>query len=254
MSGTQHTQHAGTPAPHPGTPAHGNGQHTQAQAVAATSAGENEVTNLPAPNYMEKEEKFSFRKPTKPNALGEMEEKRAPVTLTLPIPTWDGLVASLRSDQDNKIKNYILSLLEDAVVERARLQVSGDEGTQVNKQEELDVSKLTIEFLANEPRADRRGRGIDKETWEAFEADYVAIMPAITGRTAKQVEVAAGIFAKKLVAVKTNKPVLNALAKRLEEWAANSPSLADFEDIYKYLSGKLETYLKAPDEDLLSAL
>jgi hypothetical protein len=221
---------------------------------AVQTAPKSEELNVPAPLTVDKEEKFSFRKPTKLNEIGEMPEKRPAVTLTLKVPTWDGFIAELRNDPDDKKKSYVLSLIEDAIIEAARVQVSGDGGTPVNTQEELDASKLTLSFLANEPRSDRRGRGIDKETWEAFEQDYISVMPGVTGKTGEQVKVAAGIFAKKLVAVKTNKPVLNALAKRLEEWASNTPNLPDFEDVYKFLSGKLDNLLKAPEENLLDAL
>lgn len=210
------------------------------------------LPEVAAPHYTTKEEKFSFRKPKKPNELGLMEETRAPVVLNLPVPTWEGLVTSLQKDTDDKVKTYLLSLIEDAIIDAARTQVSGDDGTQVNNQSELDVSKLSLEFLANEPRGDRRGRGIDSETWDAFEADYIAIMPAITQKTEAQVTRAASILKKKLVAIKTNKPVLKALAARLEQWAEHSANLGDFESVYKYLSSKFETYIKAPDEDLLS--
>lgn len=222
-------------------------------ATASTGQATEDVGNVPAPHYTPKDEKFYFRKPTKPNELGEIPEKRAPITLTLPVPTWDGLVASLRTDEGDKKKTYILSLLEDAIIEAARAQV-GDTDKPVNKQDELDVSKLTLDFLANEPRVDRRGRGIDKETWDAFEADYITIISGLTELSEKQAAVASNLFAKKLSSVKTNKPVLHALAKRLEQWAGNTPNLGDFEDLYKYLAGKLETYITAPDQDLLGNL
>jgi hypothetical protein len=230
--------------------------------TSSSSEGEtsSNIEAISGPHTMDKEEKFTFRTPkNKLNALGEPEEKRAPVVLTLPIPTWNGFVDAVSKGPDaEKIQSYVLSLIEDAVIEAARSQVSPAEGdteaTPVNSQDQLDLSKLTLTYLANEPKTDRRGRGIDKETWEAFEADYVTIMPDITGRTPEQVKVAAGLFSKKLVAVKTNKPVLKMLEKRLEEWYANTPNGSDFQDVYTFLTGKLNAFLTTPERDLASIL
>lgn len=232
---------------------------TTTSASVASNASEG-VENIPAPLVVNKDEKFSFRKPTVADKVtGEMPEKRSPVTLTLPIPTWEGFVTSLRNPdptQQKKMQDYVLSLLEDAIVEKARQQVSPDDtlATPVNKQDDLDISQLTLEYLANEPKIDRRGRGIAKEVWEAFVQDYVAVMPGVTGMAAEKVALAAMLFRNKLVSVKTQKEVLMVLEKRLLQWIDATPNLADYEDVAKYLTEKLDTYLKAPEQDLLANL
>lgn len=217
----------------------------------ATQTGDT-LENVPQPLAVHKEEKFSFRTVTTiDEALGEeIKTKRPTVALQIPIPTAAGLIRALHTEKNIE---YVLQLVEDAIVAAARDQVSR-EINPVNTQEELDLSRLTIDYLANEPASDRKGRGIAKEVWQDFAADYIDIMPALINRPKDKVENAAKMFLQKLQPVKGNKVILGALSGYLDTWAANTPNLDAFQECYKFLSEKLDTFLKVTEEDMLASL
>lgn len=229
-----------TPATHP---------HNAATSMAGMHANAS-LENIPASPFILKPNKFFFKK-TRDKELGTLsEEKRATVTLELPVPTIQSLAVALH---DEKVQVFVLGLIEEAINAAARQQVN-DESRPVNKQDELDLSKLTLEYLSNEPKTERTGRGIPKETWEAFAEDYVDIMPNLTSKPKDKVETAAGLFVKRLTSVRTNKPVLKALGNYLNLYFSNTSNAEEFAGIYEYLNGKVETYLNTTDEELLANL
>jgi hypothetical protein len=201
------------------------------------------LINVKHPITVNEEVTFGFRK----DKLGN---KRQPIKLILPMPTTEGIVQAL---QDEKQLEYILDVLKDQIKAAARAQIS-DEEKPVNKQSELDINKLTIEFLANQPKAERTGGGISKEVWEAFSEDYIKVMPAVSGRTADQVGNAARLLLGKLQQVKTNKPVLTFLKQQLALYATNTENLEEFADCVDFLDKKAETFLNMDDASLLANL
>lgn len=200
--------------------------------------------NIPAPVTYEKEVKFFFKK-AKKDALGEDLPRRPSVSLKIPVPTWDTIYAGFKEPVKQK---YLLSLLEDAVVEAAREQVN-DDIRPVNKQGELDISKLTLDFLANQPPSERRGSKIADEIWQGFTKDYMTIMPAILNRKEEQVATQAALFQKKLLPVKTNKDVLGILRKYIDMWLSNTQSGEDYQEVYMFLNERLDAYLGAEEID-----
>lgn len=214
--------------------------------MSGTTAATEAAVTAPEGNYTNQPVKFFFR--SKKNELGE-ESKRPTVELDIPHVTWTGLTNFLNTDA--KARELVLSLVNNEIDTAARSQVN-DETKPVNKQEELDVSKLDFIFLANQPKSERAGYGILKETWEAFMADYIAIMPQLTGRSVEQVSTAAKAFVQRLQPVKTNKPVLRKLEEYLSIWFTNTSGTEEFAEIYQFLSSKLEAFLNLTDEDLLA--
>lgn len=209
---------------------------------AATANQEVAAVEDTSPTKMEKQ-KFFFKK----NDLGE---KRPTIELELPRVTIHGLVAAL---QDQKQQDFILQLVNDAIYVAARIQV-GDDEKPVNTQEELDISKLSLEFLANQPAAERRGGGIAKEIWEAFGKDYLAVMPALTNKSPEALGNAVKIFLAKFQPVKTNKPVLTFLKGQLALWANNTQNLEEFAECFEFLDNKATTFLSTDDATLLANL
>lgn len=201
------------------------------------------LRSIPHSAYSLREAKFHFKK----NELGE---KRPTVLLQVPSITLEGLVGAL---QDEKQRSFIIDIINNEIIAAARVQVN-DEQKPVNKQEDLDVGKLLIEALANEPKGERVGRGIAKELWEGFAADYISIMPAIQNKTAEQVGNAAKLFLTKLQACKTNKPVLAVMQKYLDLWFSSTPNADEFQECYSFLADKAETFLNVSDEKLLENL
>ena len=230
------------------------------------------LASLPKPFVMMREVQFNFKTPRSddkapefldqaktqknPNAgkpvdkLGNVLEKRASLKLNLPIPTFDGLIEALG---DERQLAYVMSLIEEDIINQARLQV-GDETTPVDSQDKLDLSKLTLTFLANQPKAERRGGGIAKEVWEAFGKDYIETMPAVSGKTAEQVGNQAKILLAKFQPAKSQKQVLGYLREQLALWFKSTNNAEEFAECYEFLDAKADAFLKMDESALLASL
>lgn len=193
----------------------------------------------------EKEVKFSFRS-VKDEATG-LESKRPTIEQKIPVPSVEGIIAILEAG--GKQLELLQEAVADVVYQRAREVLADDD-----KLTEVPLEFLTWEAIANLPKAERKGRGIPKETWEDFSKDYVAVMPAVTGKTAEQVGNAAKIFLNKFQQVKTNKPVIKLLQGQLGVYLSSSPNAENFAECVEFLINKADTLLSVDEAALLEAL
>ena len=176
---------------------HGNG-HSEHASHPVT----HEVKATAEPLAIDREFKFSFKKQTITDDLGA-EVKRPPVSLLIPMPTFSGLLSSL---DDAKVVAFVLDLCEEAIKDQVRAQLS-DNDKPVMRQEDLDISKLTLLAIANMPNSERTGGGISKETWEEWEKDYIEIMVPLRGSDPKaneKVAKAAKLFAGRFYQCRTD--------------------------------------------------
>lgn len=214
-----------------------------AAAVAVAASEAVKILDAPFSGVVMTPTKFHFKK-------DELGNKRPTIDLQLPMLTLEGLGEALA---DEKVQQLVLSTINDVIYTQARAQV-GDEQKPVNTQEELDVSKLNIIAIANLPPAERRGGGISKEVWEAFSKDYLAVMPAATGKSAEACGNAAKLFVGRLQACKTNKPVLKVLRDLLAVYTKTSQSIEEFAEVVEFLDKKAETFLNTDEATLLANL
>lgn len=238
----EHTQ-----AVHHSTHHHANGEEKTAPVEQVEQA------KLTAPLYKEVEAKFSFKKQTVPDELGNIV-KRPPVTVTFPVPTFDGVVRMMEMP---KVTNFILDLVEDAIRDQVRAQLNESENPAM-RQEDLDMSKLTLDYIANMSRAERTGSGISTEAWGEWEKDYVSTMVPIRAATennaAERVGKAAKLFTQKFNPCRTDKPVLEFLQKQLAVWATNSPNVEDHSEVFTFLDNRVGTLLNKEQTNTLDAL
>lgn len=195
--------------------------------------------------------KFNFRKVvTKDEKSGvEVESKRPTVELDLPLMSVEGIVKEFNAG--GKRLDLLIEAIRDYQINRAR--------EIVNEREDINAAnfpyeELSWEAIANLPKAERRGGGIAKETWEDFSKDYIAVMPGVTGKSIEQVTNAAKILLNKFQLVKTNKPVLKLLKDQVAMYANSSPNAEQFEDCIKFLAEKAETFINLDDKALLANL
>lgn len=224
-------------------------QHGQPQPLAATpqhaQAAQSAIHLTPeSKRYTTKEVKFNFR------ANKELGTKRPSVTLPVKVLTLEGLVAVLEGGDEKEIA-LVLETLQAPILEQARSQVDENEAITGDT---LDHGKLTWHAISRLEPAARRGGGIPKETWEAFVADYIEVMPAVTGKTVDQVTRAATLLGNKLSSVKGNKPVLDFLRGALDLYFSNTAKTEEFVECYEFLTNKADALLKASDEELLKNL
>lgn len=194
------------------------------------------------------ETSFHFRT-VKDNETG-VATKRPTVTIPVPVPSVEGIVAILESG-DQKQLDLLLEAVRDKVLEQAREQINENESI---NQDNFDYSKLEWKAIANLPKAERRGGGIGKDQWEDFQADYIAVMPAVTGKKKEQIELAAKVFVSKFQSCKTNKPVLKVLQEQLAIYINNTTRGEEMAQVVEFLSNKLDTLIKTDETSLLAAL
>jgi len=190
---------------------------------------------------------FRFKK-SKDSETG-IETVREPLELAIPYPNVDGIIAILEGG--GKGLELLIDAVESVVTQQARDLISDD--VKLNAAN-FPVDKLSWEFIANMPKAQRRGGGIPKETWDGFEKDYIEVMQAATDKTVEQVSNAAKILKNKCAQVKTNEPVLELLQGQLAIYAEHTPNLEDYKECVEFLAGKIEQFLNISDEELLANL
>lgn len=195
--------------------------------------------------------KFNFRKVvTKDEATGvETETKRPTVELELPLLTVEGVIAALQAG--GKQLDLVVEAVRNVQLDRARELVNEKEDI---TSDNFPYAELSWETIANLPKAERRGGGIPKEMWEDFSKDYIAVMPAVTGKSVEQIANAAKILLNKFQQAKTNKPVLSLLKEQLGIYANSSANAEQFSDCIQFLVEKTETFLKMDDAQLLANL
>ena len=197
---------------------------------------------------------FNFKK-SKDKASG-IEIQRTPVHLAIPYPTVEGLIdiieaKHLKEGEANKGLELLLEAMETIVNAAARDLLYEDHTLNAAT---FPSEKLAWEVLANIPKVVRRGSGIPKETWENFATDYIACMPAKTGKNIEQVTNAAKLFLNKFTSIKTSIDVLKVLQEQLALYADASENMQEFEGCVAFLLKKADDLINTKPEDLLANL
>lgn len=190
---------------------------------------------------------FSFRKVT--DEKTGVESKRPTITLPVLKPSVEGLVAIFEAG--GKGLELLLEAAADIVIGRARELINESEDMTA---ESFPYDKLTWEAIAALPKAERRGGGIPKETWEEFVKDYISVMPTLTGKSTDKVENAARNFSNKFAAVKTNKKVLGLLVDQLAIYTEGATNAEQFVECITFLTEKADKLVNMSEEDLLANL
>lgn len=190
---------------------------------------------------------FSFRKVV--DEKTGVESKRPTITLPILKPSVEGLVAIL--EEGGKGLELLLEAAADVVISRAREIINENETMTA---EDFPYEKLQWAAIAELPKAERRGGGISKETWEEFIKDYIAVMPGLTGKPVEKVENAARNYANKFAAVKTNKKVLGLLVDQIGIYTNGAPNAEQFLECINFLTDKADKLMNMSEEELLANL
>lgn len=190
---------------------------------------------------------FRFKKSTDKET--GINTERHPVELAIPYPSVQGIMTILK--EGGKQLELLQEAIESVVNAQARELLYED--TKLTAAT-FPVEKLSWEYIANIPKAQRRGGGIPKETWEDFIKDYIAVMPAATGKSVDQISNAARILQNRLNPVKTNEPALQLLVGQLAVYMETSQSAEDYSECVEFLLDKANNYLNMSEEDLIANL
>jgi len=194
-----------------------------------------------------KETRFNFKK-SKDKESG-IETIRESVELAIPFPSMQGIIAIL--EKGGKGLDLLRDAVEGIVTAQARELLYDD--LEANAAT-FPVEKLSWDFIANMPKAQRGGSGIAKEVWEDFGADYITVMMEKGGKNLDQATKAAKLLTTKLSNAKTNIPVLKFLVEQLAVYAENTENLQDYKDCVEFLLEKADTLINVSAKDLLAAL
>lgn len=177
---------------------------------------------------------------------------RKEVVLALPYPNKDGVLAI--AEAGGKVWELLLEAMETVVNNAARDILADDENLNAST---FPMDKVLWEAIANQPKSQRRGAGIPKEVWEAFSADYCAVMPAATGKPLEKVAQAAKIFLNKLQDLKNHPQkdaLLDVLTQQLAVYSEASQNFAQFADCVDFLVKKSETLATMQEKDMLDCI
>lgn len=213
--------------------------------MAETNTPENAAAAVITANV---DKNVDFRETTFRFKKDKLENKRANVTVALPVPSAEGIIEILQ--KGGKELKLLIDSAFDVVRGVAQEMISSDEN--IKGQEGFDLSKLSWEAIANMPEGDRRSSSIPEEQWKAFVEDYVAVMPAMTNKSVEAVTNATLVYVKKFAQFKTDKDTLKKLQAQLAVYM-ESKNAENFTDILELLNRRLETYLAADDVQALKA-
>jgi len=193
-----------------------------------------------------------------PEGVITKDWKRGAFKLDIPVPTLAGILAGM---QDPKISSFVMDSVRDQIFNVLKNQVGSlipdDNFTAMSfvlEASMIDVSKLTIEAIANMPKSER-GSGITKEMLEAFGADFKVIMLADNApltasgkrRSSDTVDQLVAILVGRVNSIRARQDLLTQLDGLLDIWLVNSENGDDFQTVYEYLKTRVTSFLKVDE-------
>lgn len=207
---------------------------------------------------------FHFKRRAIRNDEGEKigETKKQPsMTVGIKMPTAQDLVDTLVAG--GKEAELVIAGVQQLIYQQARAQLDeviesfGNDAERNVTANDLDHSKLTLEFIASIPPTQRGGAAISDEEWLAWYQHYAEIMAAATGKEPKRIAKHVEIF-KAPQRYKTNKEVLAQLLEQLQIYIATAgdAALEEHGDCVSRITAKFEKWLVAEEKqtDLLSMI
>lgn len=177
------------------------------------------------------------------------ETKRESIKLHIPVPAWDEVIAMIEAgtaEGAGEVAKNNLQLLSDAmfaVVYEQSVSLAKENTSLTSANfpfEELDWEKI-----ANAPEAERKSRGISKEEWADFADDYMASMPAITGKEEERVKRAVAVFILKFAPIKSDKKSIAVLRDQLVVYAEQAPNASNYFKVIEFLLKKADALIEA---------
>lgn len=166
--------------------------------------------------------------------------KRPTVTLEYNVPNAEG-VAELLVSEDAKVVALVVEVVGALLTSHIRGYVDADMDFDQAKLDALiSEGKVSIATIANLPKSERSM--LTKEDLEAFAADYVAIMPGVTGKPVEKVQAAAGLFIERYKRAAGDQDVLAVLKGQLGVFIDNAGEevLTKHERAITFLANKVD--------------
>ena len=209
---------------------------------------------LPA-GCMAQEMKFNFKARNIYDETGKAvskSKKQPSLVIALPVPMHE-TVASFLADVSSKESGLIMAAVSDLIYTAARNQfdeiIDGFEGddSRTVAASMLDMSKLDLTYIANLPPTSRASSVPGEDEFKSFFTDYMATMPAITGKPLASIDKHIKLFTKP-TSIKANKPVLELLVGQLDLYMANTQAIEDTGATASYIRNKLDKWFVEPEK------
>jgi len=166
--------------------------------------------------------------------------KRASVEVDYKVPTTAGLISYLQGD-NQKVKDMIRDAVLGVTNGHLRSFVDSDENFDQAKADQLGAEgKLSLEYIANLPKADRNQ--VTREALEAFAKSYMEVIKASTDKSAAKIEAAAGLLVNRFNPIRGDEAALAVMEGQLAIYAENAgeEALAEHTAALNFLVAKLE--------------
>lgn len=201
--------------------------------------------------------KFNFKTRAVKDETGKeigRTKKQPSIETVLPVPTHD-TVAAFLANPDSAESKLIMAAVQDVIYTSARNQFDeiiegfdGDE-SRVVAATMLDFSKLDLSYLANLPPSTRGSTVPSEEDFKAWFADYMAVMPAATGKDADKIKRHVELYSKP-TRIKSNKPVLETLIGQLDIYLSQSQALEEHGTTAAYMHSKFTRWHAEPEKQI----
>lgn len=175
--------------------------------------------------------------------------KRPSITINASMPTADTVADIYNAGGRGLAK--LVELMESAVTGHIRNILASDKDM---TSASFPLDQAAWDAWVAVPDAERAARGISKEVWDAFKADYIACMPGLTGRPLEAIKLGAKLMVdNRFTTIKTDK---KSIAKLMEYLAIyiQSPGAENYLDCITVLEEKAAAFLAADNSALLENL
>lgn len=183
--------------------------------------------------------------------------KHPDVKAVLPVPlSLQDIMAAI--DAQPKVAELLLEAAQDLVYNAARAQINewredaGDEADFTADKFALD--KLRLEHLATLERSSRAAYTPGDDEMKAFCEDYADIMLNEVQYDAKKVANHCELFKKGVAKLRTNKKALGMLRDVMAVYASKTKSMDDHAQVFGWLDGRIDRWIKAEEKDYSEAI
>jgi hypothetical protein len=238
-----------------------NPETQDTQAVAAKIPANTEAVRLKAletnPNFDKEHDlkPFTFGFRTVEDETTKVKTKRANVDLTIPVLSYEGIIAILTAGQGTKEYKLLTDAIDTVYIDFVKSKLGDDPAL---TSDNFPIAEVTWAAIANQPESERRGRGISKEIWDDFIKSYIEFMPAATGKSKENITKQAAVFAQKLQPLKNHEDkekLIPLMMDMLTVYATSSPVAETFAECITFLKKKGEDLLKVDtDANLMKNL
>ena len=179
----------------------------------------------------------------------KQETKRESIKLHIPVPSYEALIAMIEAglaEGASEVAKNNLQLINDSLFNTVyEVAVSlAKENTSLTSAN-FPFEELDWEKIANAPEAERKSRGISKEEWADFAEDYLASMPAITGKDEERIKRAVAMFINKFGPIKSDKKSVAVLRDQLVVYAETAPQASNYFKVVEFLLKKADALIEA---------